>query len=267
MVESEKANAAVRFIDERKDIHTMKIKSIASIALCGALACGAASALTGCNTNDEATDTANTEATNTQLNQEPVEETSAGTVTGVEEGDQYAQGIHHAVIEVEGYDPITIELNADSAPITVSNFAKLVNNGYYNGLTFYRFQDGFCMQGGTLGNTASGNDTSIPTILGEFSTNNQSNPMADNFQRGTVAMARTMDPDSASSTFFVTLDSNEAVAASLNGQYAAFGTIDEPGMVVIDKIVADHAANGDDMMGMVADEANQARITSIKMVD
>lgn len=246
----------------------MKAKSIASIALCGVLACGAMGFLAGCgNTDGQATDTSNTEAANTQVNTEVVEETGAGTITGVDDSDQYAHGIHHAVIEVAGYEPITVELDADAAPITVSNFARLVNEGYYDGLTFYRFQDGFCMQGGTKGNTASGSDASIPTILGEFSSNNQSNPMADNFKRGTVAMARTMDPDSASSTFFVTLGSDEAVAASLNGQYAAFGTIDEPGMAIVDRIVADHVGAGDDMMGMVTDEADQAVITSVKMVD
>lgn len=255
----------------------MKAKSIASIALCSILAGGMMSALAGCGNNEPAADSAGIETANTNVPVDDVEETATTTVTpstntsntltSVDASDQYAHGIHHAVVEVEGYDPITIELNADAAPVTVSNFARLVNDGYYNGLTFYRFQEGFCMQGGTMGNTASGNDTSIPTIVGEFSSNNQSNPMADNFQRGTVAMARTMEPDSASSTFFVTLDSSEAVSASLNGQYAAFGTIDEPGMIVVDQIVADHAGAGDDMMGMVEDEASQAHITSINMID
>lgn len=182
-------------------------------------------------------------------------------------GGQYAQGVHHAVLKVQGYDPIEITLDADAAPITVANFADLAESGYYNGKTFYRFQDGFCMQGGTLGNSSSGSDPSVETIVGEFSGNGRDNALADNFGRGTVAMARTTDPDSASTTFFVTLDSGPMVSNSLDGQYAAFGTIDENGMQVVDQIVADHVSAADPQMGMVADESQQAIIESIEMVD
>lgn len=177
-------------------------------------------------------------------------------------------GTHHAVLEVEGYEPITIELDGDAAPLSVENFMNLANEGYYNGKTFYRIVDDFCLQGGTLGNSASGNDPSLETIKGEFSSNGVSNPLADNFDRGVVAMARTAMPDSATSTFFVTLGSSKQVGQSLDGQYAAFGTIDDAGMKVIDQIVTDYLPNVDDPnMGAISVEANQPVIKSITITD
>lgn len=177
-------------------------------------------------------------------------------------------GIHHATLEVDGYEPITVTLDADSAPITVTNFVNLVNDGYYDGLTFYRIQDGFVMQGGTKGNTASGNDSSLTKIVGEFSSNDYENPLADAFDYGTIAMARTNDPDSATSTFFITTGEAASVGPALDGSYAAFGTIDEAGMATVEKIIADHLANVDDpTMGMISVEANQPVIKSITMVD
>lgn len=234
---------------------------LSSLALVG---CSSDSSNNNNTNNNNATETNNsTENTTTS--------TSTNVITEADASSEYSTGIHHAVLTVEGYEPITIELNADSAPLTVWNFATLVNNGYYNGLTFYRFQEGFCMQGGTLGNTASGSDSSLSAIAGEFSSNGyETNTLSDDFKRGTVAMARTSLPDSATSTFFVTLDTSRTVSSALNGEYAAFGTIDEEGMAIIDQIVNDHleAASADASgMGIVEDEANQATITSIVMVD
>lgn len=177
-------------------------------------------------------------------------------------------GTHHAVLEVEGYDPITIELDGDAAPQTVENFMTLAKDGYYDGKTFYRIVDDFCLQGGTLGNNASGNDPALDPIKGEFSTNGVENPLADAFDRGVVAMARTSMPDSATSTFFVTLGTASQVGASLDGQYAAFGTIDADGMKVIDQIVDDYLPNVDEPnMGAITDEANQPIIKSITITD
>lgn len=180
----------------------------------------------------------------------------------------YASGIHHAELTVEGYDPITIELNADEAPSSVANFCELAESGYYDGLTIYRFIDKFCMQGGTKGNSAAGNDASLSPIVGEFSQNGYENSLADDFKKGIVAMARKSDPDSATSTFFVTLDTSEQVSLNLNGQYAAFGTIDEKGMTIVDMIVADYLpAVTNPQSGAIEDEAKQAKIVSIKVVD
>ncbi len=177
-------------------------------------------------------------------------------------------GTHHAVIEVEGYDPINVELDADSAPITVTNFVDLAKDGYYDGKTFYRMVDNFCLQGGTLGNNAAGNDPSLTPIVGEFSGNGYDNKLADQFEYGTIAMARTSDPDSATSTFFITLGPNEYVGQSLDGSYAAFGMVDAAGMDTVSKIVSDYMANVDDpSMGTISSEANQAKIKSITIVD
>ena len=172
------------------------------------------------------------------------------------------------MVTVEGYDPFTITLDADQAPVSVSNFCKLASDGYYNGKTFYRFVDGFCMQGGTKGNSASGNDSSLTPIVGEFKTNGVDNALASDFKKGTVAMARTNAPNSATSTFFVTLGSGSSVGASLNDKYAAFGTIDDAGMAIVDKIVADYLPNvTDPSMGAIANESKQAKITSITISD
>lgn len=187
---------------------------------------------------------------------------------GAASGSAEGVGIHHATLNVEGYDPITIELDGDAAPQTVENFMNLAREGYYDGKTFYRIEDGFCLQGGTLGNNAAGNDPELETIRGEFSSTGIDNPLADNFERGVVAMARTSMPDSASSTFFVTLGNASQVGPSLDGQYAAFGTIDDAGMAVIDQIVTDHVAYADGAnMGAISDEANQPVIKSITITD
>ncbi len=189
---------------------------------------------------------------------------SAGTAAS--EGG--TSGTHHAVLEVEGYEPITIELDGDAAPLSVENFMNLANEGYYDGKTFYRIVDDFCLQGGTAGNSASGNDPSLETVKGEFSSNGVNNPLADNFDRGVVAMARTSMPDSATSTFFVTLGSAKQVGPSLDGQYAAFGTIDDAGMKTIDQIVTDYLPKVDEPnMGAITVEANQPIIKSITITD
>lgn len=170
---------------------------------------------------------------------------------------------------VEGYDPIMIELDADSAPISVSNFCDLAESGYYDGLAFYRIQDGFVIQGGTKGNSASGNDSTLTPIAGEFSSNGYDNELADDYDEGYIAMARTSDPDSATSTFFITLDDSDAVGQSLNGQYAAFGKLDDAGMATLEKIVADHIefVDATSQMGIIGDEANMPIIKSITIVD
>lgn len=234
-------------------------KRISKIALAvsafALLAC-CAFAFAGCGQNTSASSSAGSEAAST-----------SASASATAESD-YTSGIHHAELTVEGYDPITIELDADAAPISVANFCALASEGYYDGLTFYRFVDLFCMQGGTKGNTASGHDSSLTPIPGEFSQNGYDNELADDFKKGTVAMARTSDPNSATSTFFITLDTSEGVSLSLNGQYAAFGTIDDAGMAIVDKIAADYLPNvTDQQMGVIADEAKQAKIASIKVID
>ncbi len=225
--------------------------SMAAFLLCGSLA------LLGCASGPNGSNGSNGSSSS---------KSSAATATSAS-SEASMTGKHHVQMKVEGYEPITIELDADSAPITVTNFVNLVKEGYYDGLTFYRFDDGFCMQGGSAGNSAASADTLTP-VVGEFSSNGYDNPLADAFDRGVVAMARTSVPDSATSTFFVTLGSADQVGRALNGEYAAFGTIDPEGMAIVDAIVADHleAAAGANM-GMIADESQQAKIESITFVD
>lgn len=169
-------------------------------------------------------------------------------------------------MKVKGYDPVQIKVFTDQAPITTENFLSLVENSYYNGKTFYRFVPEFCMQGGTKGNNAAGNDPSLTPIKGEFSSNGVENVLADNFSSGVVAMARSTAPDSASSTFFVTMGTSSGVSASLDGKYAAFGFIDKDGMKVIDKIFSD-GMKYVDSDGIITKQANQPVIESMKVLD
>lgn len=135
-----------------------------------------------------------------------------------------------AVIDVKDYGKITIELKPEVAPITVENFKKLVNEHFYDGLTFHRIMEGFMIQGGDpLGNGTGGSDE---TIKGEFSQNGFENKLSHT--RGVVSMARSNDPDSASSQFFIVHEDS----TFLDGQYAAFGVVTD-GMDVVDKIAKD----------------------------
>jgi peptidyl-prolyl cis-trans isomerase B (cyclophilin B) len=120
------------------------------------------------------------------------------------------------------------ELYPEIAPETVANFEKLVNDGFYDGLTFHRVIPGFMIQGGC----PNGNGMGGPgyTIKGEFSANGFKNDLKH--ERGVLSMARAMDPNSAGSQFFIMT----TTSPHLDGQYAAFGRVTE-GMEVADRIV------------------------------
>lgn len=172
-----------------------------------------------------------------------------------EENNMYSTGKHHAEIVVKNYGTIALELDADVAPITVENFANLVNDGFYNGLTFHRIISGFMIQGGDpLGNGTGG---SSKTIKGEFASNGVKNSISH--VRGTISMARSSMPNSASSQFFIVHQDS----TFLDGQYAAFGTVTS-GMEVVDKICADTAVEDDN--GTVA-KNNQPVIEKITIID
>ena len=167
----------------------------------------------------------------------------------------YASGTHHATIEVEDYGTIKLELDADVAPVTVANFAKLASEGFYNGLTFHRIISGFMVQGGDPnGNGTGGSDEKI---VGEFSDNGHPNSISH--VRGTISMARAQAYNSASSQFFIM----QADAPSLDGQYAAFGHVTD-GMNVVDAMC--EAARPTDNNGTIA-AADQPRISSFTMDD
>ena len=172
-----------------------------------------------------------------------------------EENNMYSTGKHHAEIVVKNYGTIVLELDADVAPITVENFANLVNEGFYNGLTFHRIISGFMIQGGDpLGNGTGGRSK---TIKGEFASNGVKNSISH--VRGTISMARSSMPNSASSQFFIVHQDS----TFLDGQYAAFGTVTS-GMEVVDKICADTAVEDDN--GTVA-KNNQPVIEKITIID
>ena len=173
----------------------------------------------------------------------------------------------HATVKVKGYEPFVIDLYPEYAPKTVENFCNLAKSGYYDGLRFYRIDDGFCIQGGTKGDNAAGNDPSLSPVPGEFASNNVDNPLADDFQRGTVAMARTNAPNSATSAFFITLSSSNKVSMSLNGQYAAFGTIDESGMKIVNSIVRSYLKYATGEMGTIDNPENMPLIEYITIED
>ena len=139
-------------------------------------------------------------------------------------------GTHHAEIEVKDYGTIDVELDADTAPITVTNFVKLAQEGFYDGLTFHRIMEGFMIQGGDPNGDGTGG--SEENIKGEFSNNGVDNDISHT--RGTISMARASDPDSASSQFFIV----QADSTFLDGDYAGFGHVTE-GMDIVDKICED----------------------------
>ena len=131
-------------------------------------------------------------------------------------------------ITMENGKIIRIELDASAAPLTVENFEKLVKEGFYDGLTFHRIIPGFMIQGGDPEGTGMGGPDYC--IRGEFTANGFQNDLAHT--RGVLSMARTMDPDSAGSQFFIMTSD----APHLDGQYAAFGMVIE-GMDAADEIV------------------------------
>ena len=158
-------------------------------------------------------------------------------------------------ITIKDYGTINVELYADIAPITVANFAKLVNEGFYNGLTFHRIISGFMIQGGDPnGNGTGGSDENIK---GEFAQNGVKNTLSHT--RGVISMARSMAYNSASSQFFIM----HKDYTGLDGAYAAFGKVTS-GIEIVDKICEDVKIEDDN--GTVLKE-NQPVIEKIEMID
>lgn len=223
-----------------------KISSILMTVLLGALC------LTGCGSTDN--NTAADRNVSSAAVSSPAADAESNVVSDNEDSDLLS-GKHHIKIKVKDYGTISVELDADVAPITVTNFVDLAKDGFYDGLTFHRIISGFMIQGGDpLGNGTGGSDK---TIKGEFSENGVENSISH--VRGTISMARSQDYDSASSQFFIMHKDNPG----LDGQYAAFGTVTK-GMEVVDKICEDTQV--EDENGTVAAE-NQPVIKSIKVID
>ncbi len=132
-------------------------------------------------------------------------------------------------IEMENGGVMTLRLDPEQAPITCENFEKLVKEGFYDGLIFHRVIAGFMIQGGDPQGTGMGG--SDKNIKGEFAANGVKNNIKH--KRGVISMARSMNPNSASSQFFIM----HKDAPHLDGQYAAFGTM-ESGFETLDEIAS-----------------------------
>ena len=151
----------------------------------------------------------------------------ASNIMNKEEKEDLLTGKHYAEIDVKDYGKIVVELDADIAPITVTNFINLVNDKFYDGLTFHRIIKGFMIQGG--GFETSGNRKPASNITGEFKLNGVENDIKH--ERGVISMARASAYDSASSEFFIMHEDN----FNIDGNYAAFGKVIS-GMEVVDEI-------------------------------
>ena len=226
----------------------MKKKQL--ITICAALLAltMAMMAMTGCGESGDADSAASGEA------QEQAAEDS-GDAQGQDVAKAAGIGTHHAVISIKDYGDITVELDGDTAPITVQNFMDLANDGFYDGLTFHRIMDGFMIQGGDPNGDGTGG--AEQTIQGEFASNGIPNDISH--KKGVISMARSQDPNSASSQFFIVVADSEF----LDGDYAAFGHVTE-GQDVADEIAA--KAQPLDDNGTIAPE-DQPVISSVKIID
>ncbi len=181
------------------------------------------------------------------------------TLCGCQTNTQYEKdiklfGTHTAVMTIENYGEVTIELYGDIAPVTVANFVNLVNRGFYNGLTFHRAIEGYMLQGGDPQGDGTGNSTT--KIYGEFESNGWENSLSH--KRGVLSMARARNKNSASCQFFIMVGDE----TRLDGDYAAFGKVIE-GIDVIDNIMK--SVKNDDPNGMLSSD-KQPVIERIEML-
>lgn len=227
------------------------IKAMVMVLTCGMLLCG-------CTTDDVKVETTSGQLTSGKetdaQTKEDTNKEASGQESAVSEGE-YLSGKYNIEIVMKDLGTIRVELDADAAPITVTNFVKLVEADFYDGLTLHRIIDGFMMQGGDP--TGTGMGGSEETIKGEFAMNGVENNLSH--IRGAISMARSSKPDSASSQFFIVHEDS----TFLDGQYACFGYVTE-GMEIVDEICEN--AIVEDNNGTVRPE-NQPVIESISVVE
>lgn len=225
------------------------MKAMVTVLTCSMLLCG-------CATAESKVTYTTTNGTNTSKQDADAQTKEDVSAQGsdVAEGD-YLSGKYTVEIVMKDLGTIRVELDADAAPITVTNFVKLVEEDFYDGLTLHRIMDGFMMQGGDP--TGTGMGGSDETIKGEFAANGIENNLSHT--AGAISMARSAKNDSASSQFFIVHEDS----TFLDGQYACFGYVIE-GMDVVDQICKN--AIVEDNNGTVLPE-NQPIIESISVVE
>ena len=167
-------------------------------------------------------------------------------------------------MEVKDFGTIKIKLDHTSAPATVENFLSLIDSGYYVGKLFHRAQEGFVIQGGSA-NGDGISDGNMPTVKGEFSENGYTGNHILH-REGVISMARTSDPNSASTQFFITIGD---ARASLDGSYAGFGYVDKDSMDVVHEIAEYMFQYTSGDMGVIPTslKAKMPVISSVKVVD
>ncbi len=171
------------------------------------------------------------------------------------EKNEKLYGTHTAIMTVKDFGEVKLELYGDIAPVTVANFVRLINEGFYDGLTFHRAIEGYMLQGGDPNGDGTGN--TAPRIYGEFKNNGFENTLSHT--KGVLSMARSRDYNSASCQFFIMVGDE----TRLDGDYAAFGKVIE-GMDIIESVMASIKTNDSD--GLISPE-KQPIIEKIVMVE
>ncbi len=171
------------------------------------------------------------------------------------EKDEKLYGNHTAIMTIKDFGEVKLELYGDIAPVTVANFVKLVNKGFYDGLTFHRAIEGYMIQGGDPNGDGTGNTAT--RIYGEFKNNGFENKLSH--KKGVLSMARSRDYNSATCQFFIMVGDE----TRLDGDYAAFGKVVE-GMDIIESVMATVKTN--DPNGLISSK-NQPVIEKIEMVE
>ncbi|WP_186578938.1 peptidylprolyl isomerase [Aquibacillus kalidii] len=216
-----------------KQIHKLLLVFLAVAVVFGIAGCGTNSETDQTEEKNSSESQAKTDQTEEKKSDEsPVEadQTDEKKSSESEEKTEYPTVDENpvATITMQGGEQIIIELLPNIAPNSVANFISLAESGFYDGVIFHRVIPKFMIQGGDPQGTGAGGPGY--TIPGEFTNNGFDNELKH--ERGIVSMARTPEPDSAGSQFFIMV----AAAPSLDGEYAAFGKVTE-GMDIVDKIV------------------------------
>ena len=176
---------------------------------------------------------------------------SAETQENTEAQADSALPLRHVEMTIKDYGTVKLELDPNEAPLSVENFIKLASDGFYDGLKFHRIMDGFMIQGG------ANPGVELTPIAGEFDSNGYENNISHT--EGIISMARTKDPNSATSQFFITV----ADDTFLDGDYAAFGRVTE-GLDICKKIASD--AQPIDNNGTIPED-QQPVIESVVVID